>query len=291
MATGIRFADVVENLKELVQLKKSGEMSEEEFVAAKGIVLEAGPTGKMDEADPRWKETANASNRPMAVDESGTQQRYRRRSVKDWLKRAMGDIENIGNEEEADPRFKAMMALFQLNGMAMAPDQTSGSLSEENIRAAFDKYWEEGAYQEWAGPGFEGGSIYGRYFTANADLVKLSSFFVTTVEWCMDLANAKFTVFNNECIMDLGWYKAVSKATKKSYPMRAKVKMSFNADTTKFIGQTCYFENAEDATGFLALQKDDDFVGKLKAAGIKIGGDEPAGLKVSTFTAPEAASS
>lgn len=282
MASAVRYATVVENLKELVQLRDSKEMDEEEFTNAKRLVLGGVPLGADDDAC--WKETANATNRPM---EKG--QRYRRRSVKDWLKRALQDIGNQGKAEDTDPREAKMLALVGANGVAMAPDETSGSISIENVRKALDTYWTKDAYQEWAGPGFEGGSIYGRYLVAGDDLPKLMQFFCDNVEWHFDFAKAKYTVFNNELIMDLGWYKAISKKgdaegdARKSYPMRAKVKIFFNEDTTKLTGQTCYFENTEDAEGFVQLQSDDDFKGILTSKGIKIGGDEPAGLKVTTY--------
>lgn len=262
-------------LRDLIQFKKSGELSAEEFTSAKAVLF-----GEMEQAAEQgdFEQAANATNRPMAEGK-----RYRRRSVKDWIQRMQQDLK-AQETTATDKRKQAMLALTQTINNAYAPDGNSANITPETINAALAQYWEEDGYLDYADfPGASAGKniLAGRYTVASGQLGTIFNMWTQVGEYHFDFAKATMAAFNNTLIMDLGWYKVVSKNAKdeegnaRTYENNNKAVYVFNDTCTKVKSISAYWEDevpAEGQGGILDMYKFEDFAGQITKFGIKADG-------------------
>lgn len=263
----------LQELRDLVTFKKSGELSEAEFNQAKQVLFgEAEEAANKDDFD----SPANAENRPIADGK-----RYRRRSVKDWIQRMQQDIKNQAAEVDDDPRKSKMLALTTQINAAFAPGDNSAGITEESIRAALDKYYEPDGYIDYADFPKGGNIMAGRFDVKSGQAAKVLDIWTNCGEYHFDFAKAEMFAYNNTLFMNLGWYKIIGKGTKNSYENSNKVIYVFNDDITKVVKLEAYWDKDPNDidNGILALYKDEDFAGQIEKAGLKADGP---GFKVAT---------
>lgn len=263
---------IVQELKDLVALK--GDVTADEFQKAKTLLFAehsgGGHVGHFQPGDNTddFKEKANATNRPLAKGK-----KYRRRSIQDWMARAIKDLNSQLEDaaESPDLRKVAFLKVSQDCNAAYSPTGDSKGITAETITDAHKRFWTEDAYIDYIGEGW--GCIGGRFLVSTGQAGKVLNMFTQSGEYHFDFAKATISAFDSILTMDMSWYKIVSNKTKKAYEVQNKAAYTFNKEGTKISSLICYFEEAGDYKGFQEYLKDDDFEAKIKAAGIKKDGD------------------
>lgn len=264
-------ANFISELRNLVQLKKDGELGVEEFKQAKAILLQDAVSGIETGA---WDEAANATNRPL---EKG--KKYRKRSAADWVARMTKDLK--GQEDDAaadnDPRKNAYLALVNEFTLAWTPNQNSsdlqGDIAASKFQAAFEKYWEADGYLYYAGA--QWGPVEGVYNIKSGQAAKLWALHTNRGEYNFDFANAKIFAFDNTLFMDFGFYPVqakdgyAGKATGDTFTLRNKLAYTLNDDGTKFVNMVAYAEAEEDAKDIRAFYEAIDIKGAIEKDGLK----------------------
>lgn len=258
----------LQELRDLIQFKKSGELSEAEFSSAKAVLF-----GEAEEVAAKgdFDSPANANNRPM---EDG--KRYRRRSAADWIARMQKDLKAAEAQADQDARKSRMLAFTQEINNAFAPGGNSAGITPETIDAALKKYYVADGYIDWAPfPNKPAGTnlLEGRFLVSSGQAAKALELWTNVGEYHFDFAKATMMAHSNILLMDLGWYKIIAKSSKKAYENANKIAYVFNEDITKVKYLQCYWEDLDtNCDGIIEMFADEDFAGKIASAGIKADG-------------------
>lgn len=260
----------IKELRELVSLKKNGDLTQEQFDKAKTILLREAVVVE----SAAWDQQANDSNRPLEKNK-----KYRKRSAADWVARMAKDLKAQEDDAGADndPRKKAYLAIINEFTLAWTPNQNSkdlaGDVAVEKFQKAFEGFWETDGFVYYAGA--QWGPIEGQYNVKSGQAAKLWSLHTNRGEYNFDFANAKIFAFDNILFMDFGFYPVqakdgyAGKATGDTFTLRNKLAYYFNADGTKIQKMVCYSEAEADCKDIRKFYEAIDIVGAIEKDGLK----------------------
>jgi hypothetical protein len=262
------------DLRDLIELKKSGELTAKEFTDAKGLLL--GDAEK--EAENPYDQTANASNRP----QDGNK-KYRKRSAADWLARMNKDLKVASDDDDVDARKTRMLNLWQEVNAAFAPSGKSDGITAETINDALQRYYEPDGYFQYADFTKGGNILAGKWDVKSGQAAEILDLWTNCGEYHFDFAKAQMAAYDNTLFMDLGWYKIIGKNSKKPYENSNKVLVVFNDTITKMHHFDVYWENDpndQEAESVIDLFKDEDFPAQIIKRKLKPDGPPQ---KISTY--------
>lgn len=251
-------SDVVQSLQDLIQMKKSGELSADEFAAAKKIALNELFEANEAAADPKKSGAA----------EDGS--RVRRRSVKDWMLRINQDSDNTVKGANTDQTGIRTQKMFGVWGAATTPEYIGGETPEDKasgVEACLKAFFADGSHLQLTatdadGVGFKGeaeknSKIFGKWFKDDGTWQKFWEFNFRNIEWNLDIQNAKIVTTGNCMSVDYGWTNVQSLKSKKYYECYIKSDCGYTDDLAKITFQKWTLECG--GANLIQLYKDDGF--------------------------------